>query len=307
MDDFLTIGIVTHNSGDVIENCLSSIKTHYPDRFRIIIADNDSADSTHEIVTSQFPQVEIFNTGKNYGFGYGVNYLLSKASTKYVLVLNADIEILPGTIEPLINTMNHGDMCVVSAPVTVNSENDLEGNIRRFPGLVNQFFESVIGGKIASKINKSETVTDPKEYTTTHKVDWIKGAIWCIRRETFENLGGMRTDFFLYSEETEFAHRAAVNGFHSIIVSDSKAMHMGGESDTNQLLYTLLALNKIFYMKLSSGKIQAQIMRIILIIALLLRINKTQCRFALKSMIRSLAGFEKERLKIISKLNGTLI
>lgn len=302
----VTIGIVTFNSQDVIATCLESIAVHYGDKYRVLVVDNNSTDNTHDIITRQFPSVEVFNTGDNYGFGYGVNLLVAKSKTPYTLIVNADIILDETTITPLVATLENNNKCVIAAPVTSDTHGNGEGNIRNFPSIKSQFCESFFGGGIASRLGLSETILDEHSYENTHEVDWLKGAIWCVRRETFMALGGMRTDFFLYSEETEFAARAYDAGGTSMIVADAHATHSGGQSDVHPLLYSLLALNKVQYMKVRERRGALHAVRDILFFGMLLRAKNAQSRAAFLSILRSYGGFERERRRLIKKLDGRL-
>lgn len=306
MNELLTIGIVTHNSSDVLQNCLSSIFDNYGDEYRVVIVDNNSTDSTHELVTFQFPNVEIYNTGANYGYGFGVNKVISYCQTPYVLVLNADIEINKNTIKPLIESLENDESITLVAPVTRNKGGEIEGNIRRFPSVLRQFGESFLGGKISKKLNLSETVDNEKAYETNRDVEWIKGAIWCVRRSDFIALARMRTDFFLYSEETEFAYRCSKANKRCMVVASSWATHLGGASDTNPLLYTLLTLNKLRYSKITMRGFEYLTLRAIVVFGLIFRISKPQARRALISLVYASFGLESERHKIIKELGGVL-
>ncbi len=302
----VSIGIVTHNSSSLIASCLENIQELFGELYPIVIFDNNSKDETKTIVRTQFPQAKIIESDLNYGFGFGVNKILENATSKYVLLINPDVTLNKSSIRPLEEELENNPKTIVCAPLTLDSKGNPEFNVRRFPKLRTQLFESLLGGNIAMRISQSELVVDTKNYSAMSKIDWIKGAIWMIRRNDFVKLGGMRNDFFLYSEETEFAWRAKAAGYQLSIASESSATHIGGDSDTDPLLFSLLALNKIYMMKLTSKKLNAQILRVILVLGSLVRINKPASRIALTYLIKSYSNFENQRLDIIEKLNGTI-
>lgn len=305
-DSRITIGVVTYNSANVISECLNSIEMTCGKSIQVIVCDNNSNDETVNIVKTDYPFVEIINTGANYGFGYGVNTIIEHSKSPYVLILNADIRIETSTVEPLIETLEQYPKCVIASPVTFSSENNIEGNIRAFPSVKHQLFESMLGGSIAERLGQSEIIRNEIQSENPQVVDWIKGAIWCVRKDQFIDLGKMRTDFFLYSEETEFAARVSDAGLTSMITARAKAVHLGGKSDENSLLYSLLHLNKIYYFKIRGQKLSAQCIRLILMLGMLLRINKPQCRAGFISILKSFFGLDRERKSLIKALGGSI-
>lgn len=307
MDRDLTIGIVSFNSEDVIYDCLESIVENYGNEYRVIVVDNNSTDGTHSIITHNFPQVEVFNTGGNYGFARGVNTIFNKAATPYTLIINADIRIDTTTIPPLLKHMQSTKTCGISAPLTRTLDGAIEGNIRSFPTLPRTIAVSVLGGNRATAIGMSDIVNEEKHYAYSHSVDWLKGAIWCVRLETVHAIGAMREDFFLYSEEREFAARAHDNGWTSDIVPESNAIHIGGEQDVHPQLHALLLINNIRYVTIRRGKFVGFTTWFLQTIGEILRSRTPQHRYALYSHIRCIRGVNKETKRLIGELGGEVM
>ena len=65
--------IVTYNNMDTIDSAVSSLLEHTKLPFRLYAVDNGSADSTPEHLRSNYPDVEVIETGANLGFGAGHN------------------------------------------------------------------------------------------------------------------------------------------------------------------------------------------------------------------------------------------
>ena len=301
-----SIGIVTYNSEAIIDNCLKNIASNCATEIEVSIFDNNSSDSTKEKIKADFPKVNLIESSNNQGFAYGVNRLVENSSSEYILIMNPDVTINKNTLDCLIETLDTNPDCVVSAPITLDLKGNPENNARRFPSITTQFFESIFGGELARKLNKSEQLKGPKGDTKYFETEWIKGAIWMIRKQLFLEIGKMREDFFLYSEETEFALRAYLKGYKFLLNSNSEAQHVGGDSDINPLLYTLLSLNKIHMFKIHSKNLQAQVIRLLLLIGSTLRFFKPTSKKLRKSIIKSFSNFEKERLSVITELGGKI-
>jgi GT2 family glycosyltransferase len=71
----------------------------------IVLGDNGSTDDSVAFVRDNYPGVRIIDTGGNYGFTGGYNRILKQVEADYYILLNSDVEVVPGWIEPLITLM----------------------------------------------------------------------------------------------------------------------------------------------------------------------------------------------------------
>ena len=72
----------------------------------VYVADNASTDDSVEYLEKNFPQVYLIRNPKNGGFAYGYNTSLSHIKAEYYILLNSDVEVTPGWIEPIITLMD---------------------------------------------------------------------------------------------------------------------------------------------------------------------------------------------------------
>jgi GT2 family glycosyltransferase len=61
-------------------------------------------------------------------------------------------------------------------------------------------------------------------------VDWVTGAFMCIRRETFDEVGGFDEGFFLYWEDADFCQRAAHAGWTTMYARTAPVVHATARS-----------------------------------------------------------------------------
>jgi glycosyltransferase involved in cell wall biosynthesis len=89
----ITILTVNHNTLDFLQLLVQSVR-----KFRgevpttIMVIDNDSTDGSREWVAAQ-PDVEAHLLDRNAGHGPGLDYGLSRVSTRFVLVLDSDAHL----------------------------------------------------------------------------------------------------------------------------------------------------------------------------------------------------------------------
>ncbi|NMC40557.1 MAG: glycosyltransferase, partial [Bacteroidales bacterium] len=68
----------------------------------VFIADNGSDDGSCEWIEQNISRVKLIRLGKNHGFAEGYNIALSRIEAKYHILVNSDIGVTRGWLEPLI-------------------------------------------------------------------------------------------------------------------------------------------------------------------------------------------------------------
>ena len=94
----VSVIITTKNEERVIDNLLKTLKKQTYKPFEIILVDNNSTDKTKEIAKKYTKLV--FNKGPERSLQR--NFGVKKASGKYVLILDADMELEPEVIEECV-------------------------------------------------------------------------------------------------------------------------------------------------------------------------------------------------------------
>jgi len=87
----LSIIIVSYNTMEVTDNCLSSIyKSSIDFPYEIIVVDNNSSDGSVEMIKNKYPHVRIVANDKNRLFAIANNQAAKIAKGEYLLLLNSD-------------------------------------------------------------------------------------------------------------------------------------------------------------------------------------------------------------------------
>ena len=92
----VAIVILNWNGKHYLQQFLPSVlSTEYPN-YRIVVADNGSADDSVNFLKTNYPQIGIIQLQKNFGFAKGYNEALKEVTADYYLLLNSDVEVTPG-------------------------------------------------------------------------------------------------------------------------------------------------------------------------------------------------------------------
>lgn len=235
--------VVTYNSARLVDGCLASIA----DGCRgvtvteVVVADNASADATVELAAARGARV--VQLGRNAGYAAGINAGVAALTGEpaAVLVLNPDTRLTPGSVAHLAAALCGRRGIVV--PRLVGVDGVTERTLRRDPTLLAALAEATVGGPRAGRFG--EMVLEPDRYEHPGPADWATGAAMLIARPLLREVGPWDESFLLYSEETDFALRAADAGWSLWYEPAAVFEHAGGESGTNPWLWALLTWNRV--------------------------------------------------------------
>src|SRR5882757_800931 len=105
-NEFVSVTIVTYNSGRFIKRCLESILDQdYPFK-EVIVIDNCSTDGTTDILEPFEDRCRIIYNEDNVGFAAAQNQAIAMSNSDWVLTLNPDVLLLPDFITALVYAGN---------------------------------------------------------------------------------------------------------------------------------------------------------------------------------------------------------
>ncbi|MFI8288552.1 glycosyltransferase family 2 protein [Streptomyces sp. NPDC085614] len=248
--------VVTWNSAAVLPGFLAALpKAMAGLDWRLVVADNDSADDTVAVVRALAPEATVVETGRNGGYSFGVNAALRAAGDweggfSAALVCNPDIRMSEGCAATLVDALGtepaDGDRVGIAVPLLYEEDDALIHSLRRESSVSRAFGEAVLGNRRAGRFPAlSELVTDPAAYAGRTRADWATGALMAISRECLDACGPWDESFFLYSEETEFCLRARDLGHVTRLEPAARAVHLGGDSRVSPRLWSLLTVNRV--------------------------------------------------------------
>src|SRR4029077_18917034 len=104
--DFVSVTIVTYNSGRFIKRCLESVLAQRFPNKEIIIIDNGSDDGTTDILEQFEDRCQVVYNSENFGFAAAQNQAIGLSSGEWVLTLNPDVLLLPNFVQALVDAGN---------------------------------------------------------------------------------------------------------------------------------------------------------------------------------------------------------
>jgi GT2 family glycosyltransferase len=229
----LAIVVVSYNTRERTLACLRSVIAEPAGvPTQIVLVDNDSADGSADAVERELPEVTVLRSGGNLGFARAVNLGVESSDSEYVLLLNPDTVVLPGSLRALLDFAvahpNHG----LYGGRTLREDGTLDPS--SCWGAPSLWSLSMFALGLSTAFSGSR-LFDPEslgrwQRDTVREVPIVTGCLLLIPREHFVALGGMDARFFLYGEDAEFSLRAARRGLRPVIVPAATIIHAVGAS-----------------------------------------------------------------------------
>lgn len=216
--------ILNWNGRDFLKKFLPSVLQNSGHEARIIVADNASKDDSVELLKKEFPTVEIIQNASNGGFAKGYNDALKHVKAEYYILLNSDIEVTPGWIEPVIKLMDNDPSIAACQPVIRSYHNHEQFEYAGAAGgFIDSFGYPFCRGRLFQTIEN-----DTDQYNNTREIFWATGACMFVRADLFHANGGFDEDFFAHMEEIDLCWRMKHQGYKIMVCADSKVFHVGG-------------------------------------------------------------------------------
>lgn len=228
--------ILNWNGRQHLEQFLPSVVRHTPKQVRIIVADNGSSDNSVSFVKVNYPTVEIIELKDNHGFAKGYNLALEQVDAECFVLLNSDVEVTEGWLEPLVaaitNDPNVGAVAPKLRSYGYREQFEYAGAAGGYIDILGYPF---CRGRILSTLEQ-----DNGQYNDKREVFWASGAAFCCRAELFRRLGGFDADFFAHMEEIDLCWRMQLMGYKIMVEPRSLVYHLGGgtlPNDSPRKLY----------------------------------------------------------------------
>ncbi len=225
----LSIVILNYNTSALLRACLASIRQYAPEA-DVIVVDNASTDDSIAVVRQQFPTVRLLANPVNAGFARGMNQGLQVAQAPLRLALNADTELLPTTLPPLLRALAEHPRTGIVGPAQYVPEAARPGQ----PGapLASAFPDPTLASEARRLLLFADTLAARFKRGPwrppagpPRRVDWLMGAALLFRRECLEAVTGFDETEFMYGEDWDICFRARQAGWEVCLVPEAPILH----------------------------------------------------------------------------------
>ena len=239
----LSISVVNTSNWAYLEPCLRSIFDSVRGiRFEVLVVDNFSSDGSAEKTRQSFPEVVLTENERRFGFAKNNNINLAKSIGRYVMLLNDDTIVLPGSLEAAVAYLDKNpDVGMVGCKMIDPDGQFQEVSARRFRTLLSTFL--------------TETGID-RNYTGFHgftgdrllEIDLSQESGMVARREILDEVGFLDEQFFMFGEGPDWCRRIKKAGWRIVFLPEAKIIHFGNVTNKKMSLNMYLQAYKSTYL-----------------------------------------------------------
>jgi N-acetylglucosaminyl-diphospho-decaprenol L-rhamnosyltransferase len=261
----VSVVVVAYNAMPWLEQCLESVRG-----VETVVVDHGSTDGTLELVRERFPEAALVEE-ENRGLAFGWNTGIERTAGRYVLLLNADAWLDPGSLDALVAFADARPDAAVVGPRLRFPDGRLQRSVRGFPTLWRLATEFLFLRRLAPGTRALNAFYGAGfDHGEVREAEVVMGAVWLVRRAAIEQVGPADDAFFLFSEETDWAYRFREAGWKIVFFPGAGATHVYAASHKG-LLFVENLRGQLRFLRKHRGTAYAERARELLLLALRLR------------------------------------
>jgi N-acetylglucosaminyl-diphospho-decaprenol L-rhamnosyltransferase len=231
----IAVVLVSHDTREALLAALASVRADAAagiEGVEVIVVDNASTDGSAAAVRRAFPEVGVLESPDNAGYGAAANRGIAACSAPYVLLLNSDTVVRPGTLRALAGYLERHPRAGLAGPRLENPDGTLQRSCFAFLGTARMAVEKSRLGRWlgAIPVLRERWLVHHGPYDRPRTAPWVLGAALALRRAAFDAVGGFDPGFFLYGEEVDLCFRLWQAGWEVHFAPVATVVHLGGAS-----------------------------------------------------------------------------
>jgi GT2 family glycosyltransferase len=216
----VTIGLVTWNSANLLEPCITGIRSQSYPNLSLTVVDNASRDQSPEKVRALYPKSILIQNPINSGFCQAHNQAIRNSKSKYYLALNPDVILSPDYLSHLVEQMELSNAGMVGGKLLQPNKPGEETRIDTTGMFIARNRRQFLRG---------HNEIDRNQFSKITQVFGIDGAAPLYRRKMLEDVcfedQYFDETFFAHKEDVDLAWRARLFGWNAEFVPAAVAVH----------------------------------------------------------------------------------
>ncbi len=197
-------------------DALARERESVPFTTEVLVLDNGSRDGSAAAARGHPAVDETIALAERRGKGLNDSELLRRARGRYALLLNEDSELRPGATLALHDALDGHPRAACAGARLVRPDGSEQASAWRFPTPMTALAGALFLHRLFTVQSRGER---------TREVDWCQSAALLVRREAAALVDYLDADFFVYSDEVDFARRLRDAGWRSLYVPGAVAVH----------------------------------------------------------------------------------
>ena len=214
----VSVIVLNYNAGELLLNCIESIKKSAYKNLEIIVVDNISTDKSQKICKEKYPDIKLIQNAENLGYCEGNNIGIRDAKGEYIVILNPDTRVESDWLDEFLDaTKKYGDGLFQGKNVAIDNEKILRstGNMIHLFG-----FGSA----------RDKGVIDTEQLKDVEEINYASGTCLFTSATIMKKIGLFDPFLFLYHDDLDLGWRAACLNIKSFFVPSVKIKHVSSYS-----------------------------------------------------------------------------
>jgi len=191
-------------------------RSRVPFATEVLVLDNGSRDGSAQAAAEHPAVDEVIAVGERRGKALNDSALLRRARGPFALLLNEDSELLPGATLALWKALQADPRAALAGAALLRPDGVRQPSAWRFPS-------AATAAAGALFLHRVYTVQSRGRHA--RRVDWNQSSALLVRTAAAAEVDYLDEDFFVYSDEVDFARRLRNAGWHSLYVPGAQAIH----------------------------------------------------------------------------------
>lgn len=243
----LSVVMINYRMRHQLEQSLASIFVRPTScQFEVVLVNKPSEDRTEELIPKAYPSVRIVSYDQ-FGIAEMRNVGIRNSAGRYLLMLDADTEVLEGCLEALVEFMDVNPDVGGAGAKTLRPDGSLEYSGKRFYTLATILIRRTPLGRWFpnNRWDRHHLMMDA-DHDQVLEIDWMAGACYLMRRTTVEQVGLFDEDYYFGFEDVDWCYRAKKQGWRICYVPQARIIHHIQRSSAR-------GLNRMAWEHLKSG------------------------------------------------------
>ncbi len=253
----LTYCVVNTSQRDLLLRGLDAIareRAQLPFASEVLVLDNGSRDGSAQAAREHPAVDETIALSERRGKARNDSELMERARGRYALLLNEDSELMPGATLALWQALTARPDAACAGARLLRPDGAGQACAWRFPTVTTALAGALFLHRLYTVQSKGDA---------TREVDWCQSSALLVRRAAAAQVDYMDPDFFVYSDEVDFARRLRDRGWRSLYVPGARAIHheqLSTDASSGRRIVEL-ARNRDLYMRKHHSSAAARAVR----------------------------------------------
>lgn len=214
------ISLVNTNNRELVLRCLRSIPVACQSlSWRTTVIDNASSDGSVGAIEREFDWVRVERNACRLGFSANHNQVIvpviENGSARYVLILNEDTELAPGSIAELVGFADGHEELGAVGPELRGIDGRPQLSYLPLPSVLEQI---------------SQSVRPSSDRRVRWGRAWLNASCVLVRVEALRDIGPLDERFYIFFEDTDLGRRLHDAGWRSAICASASVVHLGHQT-----------------------------------------------------------------------------